>query len=75
MSRPITLDGNPNLDDALRAAKALGCTVQLKRANGEVEVRHPSWQKILAVNSRRKSTPRTLLVHLRHLLHPKEVAC
>lgn len=74
MSKPISLAGNPNLDDTLRAAKALGCEVRHKHANGEVEVRHPAFPKILAINSRRKSTPRQLLTALRHLLNPKAAA-
>lgn len=74
MSRSITLAGNPNLDDALRIAKDLGCDVRHKNRNGEVEVRHSTWQTILAVNSRRKDTPRKLLCCLRHLLDHKELA-
>lgn len=66
--RPVELGGNPNLDDALRAAVRLGCAVRMKPANGEVEVRHPTWPTILAVNSRRKCTPRVLLCRLRRLL-------
>ena len=67
MSRPVHLAGNPNLDDALRAARALGCSVTPREGHGEDIVRHPSWQTTVVVNVRRKSTPNHLLKLLRRL--------
>lgn len=63
----VSLDGNPNLKDTLRAAEELGCQVWEKSGQGETCVRHPTWPGMVILNHRRKDTNRALLVRLRRL--------
>lgn len=57
-----------NQRDALRLAKALGADVAIARRTGEVVVSHPRVTLKVRINSRRKDTPRALVVWLRRLL-------
>jgi hypothetical protein len=49
-----------NLRDALRAARDLGCCIRQINRTGEIIVSHPSVDRRIVVNSRRKDAPREL---------------
>lgn len=54
-----------NLIDAVRSARRLGILVEHLRKTGELRWSHPSAQKPIRVNSRRKDAPRHATTFLR----------
>ncbi len=68
------LQGNLNLRDAIPLAESLGCHIEHLRRTGEIYITHPSWQKPLVVNVRRKDTNRVFMVKLRQLANKVRVA-
>ncbi len=64
------LHKNLSLDDALRAARELGCAVMPVRGTGEVRVTHPIHIRSLRINARRKDTTQHLIAFLRKIPVP-----
>lgn len=64
----MTLPGNPNLTECIDYANAVGVAVERVHRTGELRFSHPSWPTTVRVNSRRKDSPRKLLVMLRRVL-------
>lgn len=67
-----SLNGNPNLDDAVRVARRLGVDVSVARRTGELVFVHPVGR--CRVNCRRKDSPRALLHLLRRVQKSTAVA-
>lgn len=65
MTRPLS--GNPSQRDCEHAARDLGVHVEHVHRTGETRWTHPAWQRPIVINSRRKDTPRALVVALRRL--------
>jgi hypothetical protein len=53
--------------EAVRLAKDLGADVEIASGTGEYLIRHRAMGIVQRVNSRRKDTPRSLVVWLRKL--------
>jgi len=62
------MNGNPNLREALRLARRLGCRVGILRRTGEVRIQMPDpAAPVVVCNCRRKDTPHVLVRALRRL--------
>ncbi len=62
------LTGSPRLDDALKAANALGCVCRQAEGTGDVIVTFNVGERSERVNCRRKDAPRHLIMRLRQRL-------
>ncbi len=58
---------NLGVGDAVRVAERFGCVVLQPRRTGEFVFSHPLMTKKVRINSRRKDSPRQLVVWLRTL--------
>jgi len=67
MSDHVLRNSGANLRYMRRFWKAIGGTVQDKRATGEEVYRHPRASRPITVNKRRKSAPRELTSVARRL--------
>ena len=54
-----------SMQQALAAARATGCAVEVHHGTGEVTVRVPGFPRPMQLNRRRKDTPRVLVSVLR----------
>jgi len=54
-----------NLREAVAYAKGIGCTVVKLPGTGELMISHPTWDRRIRINGRRKDAPRALTTALR----------
>lgn len=71
----VSVPNGIHFKDAIKLAVDLGCEVRPINRTGETLIRHPSVERALKLNNRRKDCARCLVVLLRRLSDAREAAC